>query len=44
MHSLGHIIRYWLVQFHLAVYHDAAIPEVEDLQLLKSSQIGLQIG
>lgn len=41
--SFCDIIRYRFVQFHLAVHHDAAVPEVEDFQLLKSGQIGLQI-
>lgn len=37
------VVRYRLVQFHPAVYHNAAVPEVENLQLLESRQIGLQI-
>lgn len=37
------VVRYRFVQFHPAVYHNAAVPEVENFQLLESSQIGLQI-
>lgn len=37
------IIGHRLVQFHPAVHHNAAVPEVENLQLLESSQVGLQV-
>lgn len=40
---LGDVIRHRLVQLHPAVHHHAAVPEVEDFQLLESGQIGLQI-
>lgn len=39
--GFGHVVRYRLVQLHPAVYHNAAVPEVEDFQLPESSQIGL---
>lgn len=39
-----HVIGDRLVQLHPAVHHNAAIPEVENLQLLESSQVGLQVG
>lgn len=41
VHSFCDVIRYRLVQFHPAVHHHTPIPEVENFQLLKSSQIGL---
>lgn len=37
------IVGHRLVQLHPAVHHDAAVPEVENLQLLESSQVGLQV-
>lgn len=37
------IIGHRLVQLHPAVHHNAAVPEVENLQLLESSQVGLQV-
>lgn len=43
VNSLCDIVRYRLVQFHSAVNHNTAVPEVENFQLLKSSQIGLKI-
>lgn len=43
MYGFRDIVRYRFVQFHPAVYHNAAVPEVENFQLLESSQIGLQI-
>ena len=43
MYGFRDVVRYRLVQFHPAVYHNAAVPEVENLQLLESRQIGLQI-
>lgn len=39
-----HVIGDRLVQLHPAVHHNAAVPEVENLQLLESSQVGLQVG
>ena len=32
-----------LTELHPAVHHDAAIPEVEDLQVLEVVQVGLQV-
>lgn len=43
VHCFCDIIRYGLVQFHPAVYHNTSIPEVKNFQLLKSRQVGLQI-
>lgn len=43
VHGLRHVVRHRLVQLHLAVYDNAAVPEVEDFQLLESRQIGLEI-
>lgn len=43
MYGFCDVVRYRFVQFHPAVYHNAAVPEVENFQLLESSQIGLQI-
>lgn len=37
------IIGHRLVQLHPAVHHNAAVPEVENLQLLESGQVGLQV-
>lgn len=31
-------------KFHAAVDHNAAVPEVQDLQVLKVCQVGLQVG
>lgn len=39
-----HVIGDRLVQLHPAVHHNAAVPKVENLQLLESSQVGLQVG
>lgn len=39
-----HVIGDRLVQLHPAVHHNAAVPEVENLQLLESCQVGLQVG
>lgn len=41
VNSFCDIIRYRFVQLHPAVYHNTAVPEVENFQLLESSQIGL---
>lgn len=43
VNGLGHVVRHRLVQLHPAVHHHAAVPEVEDFQLLESGQIGLKI-
>ncbi len=43
VNGLCDVIRYRFVQFHPAVYHNTAVPKVENFQLLKSGQIGLQI-
>lgn len=43
VHRLRDVVRHRLVQLHPAVHHNAAVPEVEDFELLKSSQIGLEI-
>lgn len=41
--GIRHVIGHRLVQLHPAVHHNAAVPEVEDLQLLESSQVRLQV-
>lgn len=41
--GLRHVVGHRLVQLHPAVHHNAAVPEVEDLQLLESGQVGLQV-
>lgn len=33
----------WFTEPHPAVHHDAAIPEVEDLQVLEVVQVGLKV-
>lgn len=33
----------WLTKLHPTVHHDAAIPEVEDLQVFEVVQVGLKV-
>lgn len=40
----GDATRHRFPKFHPAVDHDAPIPEVQDLQVLKVTQVGLQVG
>lgn len=40
---LGDVVRHRLDELHLAVDDHAALPEVEDLQLLEARQVGLQV-
>lgn len=35
---------HWFAKFHPTVDHNTPIPEVQDLQVLKMSQVGLQVG
>lgn len=42
--SGGDALLHRLSKFHPAVDHDAPIPEVQDLQVLKVTQVGLQVG
>lgn len=40
--SLGDVVRHRGGELHLAVDDHAALPEVQDLQLLETCQVGLQ--
>lgn len=41
--GLSDVVRHHLGKFHLAVDDHAALPEVQDLQVLESRQVGLQV-
>lgn len=43
VHGLGDVVRHGLGELHLAVDDHAALPEVQDLQLLEARQVGLQV-
>lgn len=42
--SGGDALLHRLSKFHPAVDNDAPVPEVQDLQVLKVTQVGLQVG
>ena len=40
----GDTARHRLAKLHPAVHHDAPIAEIQDLQVLEVTQVGLQVG
>ena len=44
VHRRGDSLGHWLAKPHPAVHHNAPIAEIQDLQVLEVTQVGLQVG